>query len=83
MLFDLTVGLFVVSMYLGINGAMEILKVLDKKLKLNINMSRLNKEIKEIESDLLGRTEQISEVSRQTALKKLKSKFGDGVDYIG
>jgi len=70
-------------MYLGIKGAMEILKVLDKKLKLNINISRLNKEIKEIESDLLGRTEQISEVARQTALKKLKSKFGDGVDYIG
>jgi len=46
-------------------------------------MKRLNKEIKEIESDLLYRTEQMSEVSRQTALKKLKSKFGDGVDYIG
>jgi len=70
-------------MYLGIKGAIEILKVLDKKLKLNINISRLNKEIKEIESDLLGRTEQISEVARQTALKKFKSKFGDGVDYIG
>tara|TARA_Y100000310_G_scaffold241784_1_gene245894 strand:+ start:58836 stop:59633 length:798 start_codon:yes stop_codon:yes gene_type:complete len=70
-------------MYLGIKGAMEILKVLDKQLKLNINMGRLNKEIKEIESDLLGRTEQISEVARQTALKKLKGKIGEGVDYIG
>jgi len=70
-------------MYLGIKGSIEILKVLDKKLNLKINMSRLNKEIKEIESDLLGRTEQISEIARQTALKKLKSNFGDGVDYIG
>ena len=70
-------------MYLGINGAMEILRVLDKKLNLNISMSRLNKEIKDIESEILGRTEQISEVARQTALKKLKSKFGGSVDYIG
>ena len=46
-------------------------------------MSRLNKEVKEIESDILGRTEQINEVARQTALKKLKTKFGEDVDYIG
>ncbi len=70
-------------MYLGIKGAMEILKVLDKKLNLGISMSRLNKEVKGIESDLLGRTEQMNEVTRQTALKKLKSKFGSDVDYIG
>ena len=70
-------------MYLGIKGAMEILKVLDKKLKLNLSMERLNKEIKEVESEILGRTEQISEIARQTALKKLKSKFGGNVDYIG
>ncbi|MCH9049381.1 MAG: PAC2 family protein, partial [Proteobacteria bacterium] len=70
-------------MYLGIKGSIEVLKVLDKELKLNISMKRLNKEIKEIESDLLQKTEQISEVARQTALKKLKSKFGEDVDYIG
>ena len=70
-------------MYLGIKGSMEILKVLDKKLKLNLSMERLNKEIKEVESEILGRTEQISEIARQTALKKLKSKFGGNVDYIG
>ena len=70
-------------MYLGIKGAIEILKVLDKKLKLNISMERLNKETKEMESDILYRTEQIGEIARQTALKKLKSKFGGNVDYIG
>ena len=70
-------------MYLGIKGSIEILKVLDKKLNLKINMSRLNKEIKEIESDILGKTEQISEVARQTALRRLKGKFGDSMDYIG
>ena len=50
---------------------------------VNISMSRLNKEIKELESDILHKTEQISEVAKQTALKKLKSKFGNEVDYIG
>jgi hypothetical protein len=46
-------------------------------------MGRLHKEIKEIESDLLYKTEQMSEISKQTALKKLKGKLGEGVDYIG
>ncbi|MBW2976571.1 PAC2 family protein [Candidatus Woesearchaeota archaeon] len=69
-------------MYLGIKGAMEILRLLDKKLKLHISMSRLNKEIKEIESDILYKTEQMGEIERQAALKKLKSKLGN-VDYIG
>ena len=38
-------------MFLGIKGAIEILKVLDNKLNLKISMKRLNKEIKGIESD--------------------------------
>ena len=70
-------------MYLGIKGAIEILRVLNKELKLNINMKRLHKEIKDIESDILGKTEQINEVARQTTMNKLKSKFGEDVDYIG
>jgi len=69
-------------MFLGIKGAIEILKVLDNKLNLKISMKRLNKEIKGIESDMLGKTDQINEVTRQAALKKLKGKLGD-VDYIG
>ena len=46
-------------------------------------MNRLDKEIKEIEGDIIKRTEQLSEVSKQAAIKKLKSKFGGEVDYIG
>ena len=70
-------------MYLGIKGAREILKVLNKKLNLNIDMNRLDKEIKDIETDMLKRTEQFSEVSKQTALKKLKRKLSGEMDYIG
>jgi len=70
-------------MYLGIKGSRELLKVLNKKLGLKIDMNRLDKEIQEIEGDIMKRTEQLSEVSKQAAIKKLKSKFGSEVDYIG
>ncbi len=70
-------------MYLGIKGAKEILKVLDKKLNLNIDINKLDKEIKDIESELMKKTEQLSEVTKQIALKKLQKKFGRDVDYIG
>ena len=70
-------------MYLGIKGAREILKLLNKKLELNVNINKLDKEIKEVESEIMKRTEQLSEVSRTTALKKLKSKLGQEADYIG
>ena len=69
--------------YLGIKGAREILKVLNKGLKLNLNMARLDKEIKEIEQDMIKKTEQLSEVSKQTALNKLRGKLGGEIDYIG
>ena len=39
--------------------------------------------LKEIEEDMMKKTEQLSDVSKQAALKKLKSKFGGKVDYIG
>lgn len=70
-------------MYLGIKGAREILKVLNKKLSLNVDINKLDKEIKEAETEIIKRTEQLSEVSRATALKRLKSKLGQEVDYIG
>lgn len=70
-------------MYLGVKGAVELLKFFDSKLNLKINMKKLHGEIKEIEEDILHRTEQIEEVARQTALKRLKGRFGEGVDYIG
>jgi len=70
-------------MYLGIKGAVELLKFFDKKLGLKINMKKLHEELKEIEGDIMHRTEQIEEVVRQTAMKKLKGRLGEGADYIG
>jgi len=70
-------------MYLGIKGAREILKILNNKLSLGIDIDKLDKEIEEIEEEMIKRTEELTKISKQTALKKLKSKFGKDVDYIG
>ena len=70
-------------MYLGIKGAKEILRVLNKQLKLNIDINKLDKEIKDIESEILKKTEQLSGVSQQIALKKIQKQLGKGIDYIG
>lgn len=70
-------------MYLGIKGAKEILKVLDKQLELKLNIEKLDKEIKDIESELVKKAGQLSEVANQMALKKLRKKMGKETDYIG
>ncbi len=63
-------------MYLGIKGSREIIKILKKKLGLKINLKDLDKEIKEMESELLKRTEELS-----TIIKPRRK--GRDVSYIG
>ena len=70
-------------MYLGIKGAREMLKVLGKSLGLRIDLNKLDKEIKEMESELIKKTGELAKISQQTALKKLKRKIGKEVSYIG
>lgn len=70
-------------MYLGIKGAKEILKVLNKRLELKIDVNKLDREIKDIESEIMKKTEQLGEVTKQIAIKKLQKQFGKDVDYIG
>ncbi|MBI2558445.1 PAC2 family protein [Candidatus Woesearchaeota archaeon] len=70
-------------MYLGIKGAKEILKILDKQLNLRLDINKLDKEIKDIEDELMKKTEQLSEVTKAIALKKLQKKIGRDIEYIG
>lgn len=71
-------------MYLGVKGARAILKVLKKKLKLPIKLKDLDKEIEDLEKEMMKKTENLSEVSKQTAMKKLKGKLGkEETSYIG
>ncbi|MFC1697851.1 PAC2 family protein [Nanoarchaeota archaeon] len=69
-------------MFLGVKGSSAILKVLDKKLNMKLNLKKMNKEITEIEKEMMKRTEEFSQVSRQTALNKVQGKLGD-TSYIG
>lgn len=70
-------------MYLGVKGARETIKVLNKKLKLNIKLSKLDKEIEEMELEMMKKTDDLTKVSKQAALKKIKGKFVKDVNYIG
>lgn len=70
-------------MYLGVKGAREILKVLNKKLNLNLNLKDLDKEINTLEKEMLKKTEEFSNISKSTAFKKLKAKLNDETSYIG
>ncbi len=70
-------------MYLGIKGAKELLRILNKKLGLHIDVNKLDKEIKDIEGEIIKKSEQLSEVAKQIALKKLQKRAGKEIDYIG
>ncbi len=65
--------------YLGIKGAREILKTLNKTLKLNLELSRLDNEINIIEKDIRTKRKEISKVSREMT----KVTAGSDINYIG
>jgi uncharacterized protein (TIGR00162 family) len=69
-------------MYLGVTGAREILKILNKKLQLDLNLKELDKRIAEMETEVIKRTEELSSVTKQTAMDMLSGKIKD-TSYIG
>lgn len=70
-------------MYLGVKGAREIMKILQQKLGLKIHLNELDKEIKGLEKEMIKTTKELSDVSKDIAIKKLKRKFKEEVSYIG
>jgi uncharacterized protein (TIGR00162 family) len=71
-------------MYLGVKGAREVLKVLNSKLGLDINLKALDREISSLEKEMLKKTEEFSNISKRTAFNKLKSKLKEEeTRYIG
>lgn len=69
-------------MYLGMDGAKEILKVLDKKHKLGIDISGFDREIKQMEDEMRKRTLEMGDV--QKAVKKNRGKYTHSeTSYIG
>ena len=49
----------------------------------HLSIKRLDKEIKEIEMEVMKKTGELTNVSKQTAIKKIKGKFGKDIAYIG
>jgi uncharacterized protein (TIGR00162 family) len=62
-------------LYLGIRGARSILKVLEDKHKLGINIEDLDEEIKDVEAEAVKKTKKIQELSKKSTGKTL--------NYIG
>ncbi|MBI2147906.1 PAC2 family protein [Candidatus Woesearchaeota archaeon] len=50
-------------LYLGMKGSQEILKVLNAKLSLGLNLNDLTKEIKEVEQEIMKRSKQLEEAT--------------------
>ena len=65
--------------YLGIQGARELVKILNTKYKFGIKMSDLDKEIEDRESEMLFRTQELSKLSKN--MQKLQ--MGKETSYIG
>ncbi len=66
-------------MYLGIRSAREIVRVLNKKFSMGINLATLDKEVDDIEAEIYKRKDLLS----STALRKFQSKIGKDISYIG
>ena len=64
--------------HLGIRGAREIIKVLNKKLDLKLNINKIDREIESIEREINGRTKNMKEMPKPKI--RLPSKM---TDYIG
>lgn len=66
-------------MYLGIKGAKELLKVLDDRFNLGIDLNKLSKEIVKLEKELMKRTKEWAEMSK----KKGAASKDEEMSYIG
>lgn len=65
--------------YLGIKGAREILKVLNKELNLNINLEELDDEITKIEEEIKTKTNKIRKIRKPKKIPKISHD----ISYIG
>ncbi|RME54815.1 hypothetical protein D6777_02595 [Candidatus Woesearchaeota archaeon] len=64
--------------YLGIKGARETLKILDKKYKLKLDISQLDEEIEELEDELKSKTQQLMDMKMAE-----KGKIAGQPNYFG
>jgi len=65
-------------LYLGMKGARELLKLLNKRFNLGITLNEFNKEIEEFEKEMIKKTNELEEIS-----KKSLRKGNQDINYIG
>jgi len=70
-------------LHIGTAGAKEIIKTITKKQRFKLDIKKFEKQISEIDADIIKKTAEMDEVSKQIATKKLKGKRGKEVSYIG
>lgn len=62
-------------MYLGVKGAKAMLKILNKKLSLSIDLNKLTKEIEKLERETIKRTKELSTVTKQISKKRVETSY--------
>lgn len=70
-------------MYLGVKGSKELLNVLKTRFRLNVDIEKMEKDIAELEQEVIKKTNELQEVTKKSALQKLKGKFSRETSYIG
>ncbi len=68
--------------YVGIKGAREILKVLNKKLNMGLDLGRLEREIEQVDKDIKTRKEKITKMQEKKNEPQKPGKKPD-ISYIG
>lgn len=70
--------------YLGIKGSKEILKILNKKFNLKLNLKHLDSEIEEIEKELKTKIDKIKKLPKSKLQKtELQTVINQDTAYIG
>lgn len=74
-------------MYIGIRGARELVKVLNDKLKLGVNIKKLDKDIKDIESQVMKLGPGLAKMGKLAekvgSIQQLQKRLGKDISYIG
>ncbi len=67
-------------MHIGLRGAKEIMKLLDKKYSLGMNLNKMEKDIKKIEDELKNAFKQHQELLEQSRIENMRA---EDTTYIG
>lgn len=68
-------------MYLGVKGARQILEMLSAKIPFGIDLAKMDREISEMDADMLRKTKELSQAGKRPG--KLGTESSKETSYIG